>query len=60
MCNRSNIPNPLVLTNPEHVARYNAFSSKLVVATCYFDEDLLIGLGLLDAICWLFAHGGMG
>jgi len=31
----------------------------LVVATRYYDEDLLTGLGSLDDICWLFAYGGI-
>jgi len=34
--------------------------SKLVVATRYYDEDVLNHFGLLDDICWLFARGGMG
>ena len=32
----------------------------MVVATHYYDEDLLARLGLLDDIYWLFAMGGMG
>jgi len=42
---RGNIPHPFGLTNPEHIARYNALSSKLVVATQYYDEDVLNHLG---------------
>jgi len=60
MRNQGNITYPLSLTNPEHIARYNALSSKLVVATRYYDEDVLNRLGLLDDIHWLFAWGGMG
>jgi len=56
---RGNIPNPLGLT-PKHIARYNNFSSKSVVTTRYYGKDLLTRLGLLDAIYWLFARGGMG
>ena len=48
--NQDNFPNPLGLTNSDHIATYNVLSSKLVVATCYYDEDLLIQLGLLDCI----------
>jgi len=35
-------------------------SSKIIIVTQYFDEDLLTSLGLLDDVRWLFAHGGMG
>ena len=35
-------------------------SSKLVVATRYYDEDLFTRFGLLDDIHWSFALGGMG
>ena len=31
-----------------------------VVATRYYDENLLAQLGMLDDIRWLFAGGGMG
>jgi len=34
-------------------------SSKLLVATQYYDEDVLNRLGLLDDICWLFSKRGM-
>ena len=47
-----NIPNPLGLTHPEHVARYNVLSSKIVISTQYYDEDLLTQLSLLDNIHW--------
>jgi len=30
--NQGNIPKPLGLTHPKHIARYNVLSSKLVVA----------------------------
>jgi len=30
------------------------------VATRYYDEDLLVQMGLIDDIRWLFARGGMG
>jgi len=48
--NRGNIPNPRGLTHPKHIARYNNLSTKLVVATRYYDEDLLTRLDLLDDI----------
>jgi len=32
----------------------------LLVATHYYDEDLLTRLDLLHNICWLFARGAMG
>ena len=57
MRNQVNIPDSLGLTNPEYIARYNSLSSKLVVATQYYDEDVLNRLGFLDDIRWLFARG---
>ena len=51
---RGNISHPLVLTNHQHIARYNALSSKLVVATGYYDKDGLNCFGLLDLYSWLF------
>ena len=56
---RGNIPHPLGLTNPDHIARYNFLNERIVIATRYNDEDLLARLGLLDDIRWLFARGGM-
>ena len=50
MQNQDNILNPVRLTTPEHVARYNALSSKFVVATRHFDEDLLTTFGFVDDI----------
>jgi len=58
MRNQGNIPHPLGLTNPKDIAIYNAFSSKLVVVTQYYDEDVLNHFGLLDDIHWLFAWTG--
>ena len=58
--NEGDPPNPLGLTNPEHIARYSVLSRKLVVTTHYFDEDLLTSLELLDDIRWLFARQAMG
>ena len=46
MRNRGNIPNPLGLTHPKHIARYNNLSCKLVVATCYYDEDFFTNQNL--------------
>jgi len=56
----SNIPHPLGLTHPEHVARYNCLNEHMVIATRYYDEDLLARFGILDDIHWVFARGGMG
>jgi len=52
-------PHPFGLTNSDHIARYNALSSRRIVATRYFDDDLLTNLGLMDNIHWLFARGGL-
>ena len=60
MGTRGNVPHLLGLTNPYRIARYNALSSKLVVATQYYDKDVLNHLRLLDDIGWLFAWGEMG
>jgi len=54
---RGNILNPIGLTYPEQVAKYNASSSKQVIVTHFCDKDVLIWLVLLDAICSLFAQG---
>jgi len=35
------VPQPLGLTHPKHIVRYNNLNSKLAVATHYYDEDLL-------------------
>jgi len=40
-------------------ARYNCLNERVVVATRYYDEDLLARLGMLDNIRWLFTRGGM-
>ena len=56
---QGNIPHPLGLTNPDHVARYNCLNECMVVATRYDDEELLVLLGMLDDIRWLFARGDM-
>ena len=47
---RDNIPHPLGLTHPDHIARYNYLNEPMVVAMRYYDEDLLARLGLLDDI----------
>ena len=54
-----NLPNFLILglTNPDHVARYTYLNERMVVATHYYDEELLGRLGLLDDIRWLYARG---
>jgi len=56
---RGNILHPLSLTHPDHIATYNCLNERIVVATTYYDEDLLARLGLLDDIRWLFARVGM-
>ena len=56
---RGNAPHPVGLTNPTHIERYNCLSSRSVVATRYYDEELLVQMGLLEDIRWLFARGGM-
>ena len=45
-----NISHPLGLTNPDHAARYNCLNECMIVATRYYDEELLAHLGLLDDI----------
>jgi len=59
-CARGNIPHPLCLTHPDHVARYNFLNERMVVVTRYCDEELLAWLGMSDDIRWLFATGCMG
>ena len=49
---RGNILHPLGLTHPDHIARYNSLKECVVVATRYYDEDLLTPLGMLDDIRW--------
>ena len=60
MCVRGNIPHPLGLMHPDHVAKYNCLNERTIVATRYCDEDLLARLGILDDICWLFVRGAVG
>jgi len=60
VCARGNIHHPLGLTHPDYVARYNCFNERMVVATRYYDEELLARLRMLDDISLLFARGGMG
>ena len=57
---QGDVHNPLSLTNLDHVAGYNCLNERMVVATQYYDEELLARLGMLDDIRWLFARGGMG
>ena len=47
------------MTHPDHVARYNCLNEHVVVATRYYDEDLLARLGMLGDLRWLFTRGGM-
>ena len=44
--------------HPNHVTRYNCLNEHMI-ATRYYDEDLLARLGILNDIRWLFARGGM-
>jgi len=43
-----NIPHLLGLEQPDHVARYNCLNERMVVATGYYNEELLARLGMLD------------
>jgi len=54
---RGNNSHHLGLTSPERVARYSFLNERIVVATRYYDEELLGWLGLLDDIRWLFVGG---
>ena len=56
---QGNVPHPFVLTNSEHVAGYTCSNERIIVATRYYDEELLGRLGLLDDTRWLFACEGM-
>jgi len=56
---RGNILHLLGLTHLDNFARYNCLNERVVVATRYYDEDLLARLRMLDDIHWLFARGGM-
>jgi len=49
----------LVCQNPTHIECYNCLSSHSVVATRCYDENLLVQMGLLEDIRWLFAWSGM-
>jgi len=57
---QGNIPYPLSLTNPDHVARYAYLNECMVMAIHYYDEELLGHLVMLDDILWLFVRGSMG
>jgi len=57
---QDNPSHPLGLSNPCHVTYYNHLSGKDVMATHYYDEDLLKQVGLLNDIMWLFTSGGGG
>ena len=49
-CARGNIPHPLGLTHPHRIARYNCLTEHKVVATRYYDEELLAWLGMLGDV----------
>jgi len=57
---RGNNPHPLGLVNPSHIECFNNLSSRFVVATRYYDKELLVQMSLLEDIRRLFARGGMG
>jgi len=57
---RGNAPHPLGLVNLSHIERFKCLSSRSIVATRYYDEELVIQMGLLKDIKWLLARGGMG
>ena len=57
---RGNVLHSLSLTNLEHVARYTCLNEQIIVATHYYDEELLGHLGSLDDKRWLFARRGTG
>jgi len=57
---QGNIPHLFGLTHPIYVARYNCLNECMVVATRYYEKELLARLGMLNDIQWLFARGGMG
>jgi len=48
------------LTHLDHVARYDGLNGHMVVATGYYDKELLAWIGMLDDIRWLFIRGSMG
>jgi len=47
---RGNISQPLGLIYRDHVARYNYLNERMVVATRYYDEELLAWLGMLGDV----------
>ena len=55
---QGNTPLPLGLTHFGDIACYTCLISALVVATYFYDKDLLAQLGLLDDIRWLFTLVG--
>ena len=48
------------MVNPHHIECYNYLSSRIAVATIYYDKELLVQLELLDDIRWLFTRDEMG
>jgi len=47
---QGNVPYPLGLTNHDHVVRYACLNKRMIVATYYYDDELLGHLGMLDDI----------
>jgi len=52
---QGNIPHCLSLMHLDHVARFTCLNERMVVATRYYEEELLAQLRMLDDIRWLFA-----
>jgi len=57
---QDNAPHPLGLINLSHINCFSCLSSRCMIATHYYDEELLFQMGLLEDIRWLFARGWMG
>ena len=47
---RGNAPHSLGLVNLSHIEHFNYLSSRSVVTTHYYDEELLVQMGLLDDV----------
>ena len=57
---RVNAPYPLSLVNPSRIDQFYCLSIRSVIATHYYAEELLVQIGLLEDIRWLFAKGRIG
>lgn len=47
----------LRFNSSDHIAKYNCLSSRVIVATRYYGEELSNQLRLLNDIWWLFVRG---